>query len=818
MVQALLNKSYRVKVACAWLTFVLGVFVPKANAIETPVKSQWQPFLAKYCFDCHSDTTSEGGLNIEQLGADFNDVILFDRWLRLFDRVDEKKMPPSDTLQPTNEVRAAFLKALRIPLWDAHSRSKETVRRRLNRSEYSYAVNDLFGTDLDLAARLPEDGRSHEFDNVAETLSVSMVQIERYMEAIDAVLDSAIATSSQAPAIQLIRTSYAETREGDQFIGTKWLKLDDSAVVFFQDFGYPTGMLRSAHADQTGNYKIRVTGYAYQTDQPITFSIGATSFGRGEEKPTFGYFSMPPGKPTTIEIEAKLEQRQMIDISPWGIFDKEYAIKNLGVENYRGPGLAILSVELEGPLYREFPLRGHRLVFDGLEIREAAKKKPNDKQKIPSSDRWEVIASKPRIDGSKVIRRIAEAAFRRPVESSELAPYEKLFADELSVGSSFGQALRSAIIAIFTSPDFLFLTERTGKLDDYALASRLSYFLTRTSPDEQLLAAAKKGLLSNGTAGLLEQSDRLLVDPRFDRFIRDFADAWLNLRDINFTNPDQMLFPEFDSYLRSSMIDETRAFLKELIDRNLGIRNLIRSDFAMLNERVAQHYGIESVDGPEIRRVQLPDNSVRGGLLSHASILKVSANGTNTSPVVRGVWVSERILGKKLDPPPPGVPGIEPDIRGTTTLRGMLEVHRNNNDCQACHAVIDPPGFALESFDPIGGWRDRFRSLGEGESVKREIQGRKVRFKLGLPVDSSGEFEDGRKFNDFNEFRKLLLEDEAELARAFLTKLLTFSTGREMGFSDRDEIETIVMEFASQGYPIRDLIKRVIASEIFRNK
>ena len=309
------------------------------------------------------------------------------------------------------------------------------------------------------------------------------------------------------------------------------------------------------------------------------------------------------------------------------------------------------------------------------------------------------------------------------------------------------------------------------------------------------------------------------MSEHFQRFVNDFADSWLDLRSIEFTNPDETLFPEFDRYLQHSMVDETRAYLRELILENRSIDHLVKSDFAMLNWRLAKHYGIEGIDSATVQKVTLPDGSPRGGILSQASILKVSANGTNTSPVLRGVWINERILGKYPAPPPPGIPGVEPDIRGAETLRELLAKHRNSETCQACHEMIDPPGFALESFDPIGGWRDRFRSLGEGEKpAERNVGSKRINYKIGAPVDASGQLQDGRAFADYLAFRDLIAGERDLLAKAFLTKLLTFSTGREMGFSDRPEINELVRKSAEQGYGIRDLVLLTVNSQIFRHK
>jgi hypothetical protein len=679
-------------------------------------------------------------------------------------------------------------------------------------------LNDLFGTNLKLKVLLPADGRSHEFDNVGQSLSVSLVQLEQYMAASDLVLDAAIASHVRKPVAISKTASYAETREGEKHLGKAWLQAADGAVVFFREMGYPTGMLRTANAQASGRYKIKVTGYAYQSDVPVTFRVGSTSFQRGAEKPTYGYYAFKPGAPQTIELEAHIDERYMIEIAPWGIADEQNLIKKNGIENYPGPGLAIQQVELIGPIVDDFPSRGHRLVFDGLDRVEVEPKNAVTKSKSWYKPVFSLQLENPSADVRTVLRRIASQAFRRPVEDADVDDFVRLFESELDNEATIEQALRTAVVAIFTSADFLYLSEPAGWLDDYAIAARLSYFLTRTTPDQELLRAAADAKLARDPQVLLAQTRRLLADKRHHRFVDDFTDAWLNLRDIEFTSPDNNLFPEYDAFLKYSMLLESRRFFDELLAKNLPVRNIVKSDFAMLNNRLAQHYEIEDVQGPEIRRVELPANCQRGGFLTQASVLKVSANGTNTSPVVRGVWVMERIVGKRPAPPPPGIPGVEPDIRGASTLRELLAKHRNSDSCRACHSMIDPPGFALECFNPIGGWRDRFRSLGEGEKVLKEVNGRKVRYRLGQQVDASGETVDGQSFDGFAQYRDQLASDPQQLARAFVTKLLIFATGREMGFSDRMKIEAIVNSAKETDYGLTDLVERVVVSDIFRRK
>ena len=776
------------------------------------------PLLEKHCSDCHANGASEGGLSFDNLSQELTDAAAFAKWERVFDRVVNKEMPPKDAPALSAKERSAFAQVLEPALSAAHTATKGTVLRRLNRREYENTLNDMFGVSLDLAGMLPEDGRSHEFDNIGDSLTISMVQLNRYIEAADKVMDAATAKTTKPPQPTTKVVNYKDTREGKTHIGKSWKLLDDDAVVFFRSGGYPSGMLRDANARTSGRYRIRIKAYGYQTEEPITFAIGATTFERGAERPTFGYRAAPPNEVTTIEIEGWMEERYMVEITPWGIDDSNGVIRKQGIDAYRGPGLAILEVEMTGPLVDEFPSRGHQLIYDGIDRVEIEPRDPRQKQRSWYKAQFEVSSKDPQSDARLVLKRVAQSAFRRPVEINELKRYEDLVLAHLEAGASFDEALRTGITAILASPDFLYFREPAGWLDDYAIATRLAYFLTRTAPDEPLLADAANGLLSTDPDVLLRHVQRLLSSPKHERFIEDFTDSWLNLREIEFTNPDAKLFPEFDSFLQYSMLEETRRYFDTLIKENLSVDFLVRSDFAILNNRLAMHYGIEGVAGPELRKVRLDPASVRGGLLSQGSVLKVSANGTNTSPVVRGVWVLERILGQTPPPPPAGVPGVEPDIRGASTLRELLKKHRNLDSCRTCHEMIDPPGFALESFNPVGGWRDRYRSLGDGDQVNTLVNGRRVRYRLGPEVDASGRFQNGKEFEGYRQFRDQLASQEDRLAKTLITKMLTFATGREMGFSDRPLIEKLVLESSKSGHGIQDIIKLVVASEVFRRK
>ncbi|MBL9158643.1 MAG: DUF1592 domain-containing protein [Verrucomicrobiales bacterium] len=809
-----MSKSVRlVSLLCTCLLLSSGI------AMSSDFSDELLPFFERHCYECHDANLKKGGLDLDALGTDLNDEALLAKWVRLYDRVATGEMPPPDQPRPGEGEKQHFRDKLAPALSAAHENQKGTVLRRLNRREYQNTLNDLLGIRLEAASLLPEDGRTGEFDNVGDSLGISASQLRIYLDLATSAIDLAIAKTTSPPVPTKATTTYAETQGADKFIGDAWHRAPDGAVVFFRELGYPTGMLREANAKESGYHRIRVTGYAYQSDAPVIFSVGGTTFARAAGRPTYGYFAFQPGKPQTIELTTWMDKGYMIEITTQGLHDPDYLIKKDGIANYKGPGLAISSVEIEGPITEAFPSRGHHLIFDGLDRREIEPRNPADKQKRYYVPKFEIVSANPTTDVIPALKRFASAAFRRPATEEDIAPYLILFQGEMTGGADFEGALRTALAAMLCSPDFLYLRERAGRLDDHALASRLSFFLTRTAPDEALSAAAAAGKLSQDGELLRAEAVRLLDAPLSDRFITDFTDSWLDLRNIEFTNPDEQLFPEFDRYLQDSMLAETRAYFRELIRENLDTSHLVKSDFAMLNQRLAAHYGIEGVTSPDVTRVSLPADSVRGGFMTQASVLKVSANGTNTSPVLRGVWINERILGKHPAPPPPGIPGVEPDIRGATTLRELLAKHRDSESCQACHEMIDPPGFALESFDPIGGWRDHFRSLGEGEKpAQRNAGSKRIQWKIGPPVDASGELQDGRAFAGYTEFRDLVAQDQALLAKAFVTKLLTFATGREMGFSDRPEINRIVTKGGESGYGIRDLVLLSVSSEIFRMK
>jgi hypothetical protein len=403
------------------------------------------------------------------------------------------------------------------------------------------------------------------------------------------------------------------------------------------------------------------------------------------------------------------------------------------------------------------------------------------------------------------MRQFANRAFRRPVAAEDVAPYIGMAHEALDGGGSLLEALRGGYRALLCSPRFLYFHENPGLLDDYALASRLSYFLWNTMPDAELLKLAASGRLSDKRV-LRGQAERMLADERGQNFVKDFASEWLDLSLIDFTEPDRKLHPQFDIVVQQSMLDETHAFLQTLLDDNLSVGNLIDSNFTFLNSRLARFYEIDRVNSDELTRVELRPEDHRGGLLTQGAILKVTANGTTTSPVIRGVWVSERLLGQHVPPPPAGVPAIEPDIRGATSIRDMLAKHRSQASCAACHTKIDPAGFALENFDPAGQWRDNYLAFDRGRRSR------------GTKIDASYELSDGRRFENIDGFQKLVLSQPETLARNVAEKLLTYGSGAPITFADREAVEQIAHRAGDSNYGFRSLLLALIEHPIFLSK
>ncbi len=749
---------------------------------------------------------------MDKISFDLEDPATFATWERIYDRAISGEMPPRKILdRPKANELVVFSKHLEPRLVAAHLKEKGTVLRRLNRQEYENTLNDLMGANLRLAHHLPEDGRSHEFDNVGESLNLSMEHLNQYIHAAGLVFDQVVKQVDH-PLLYKKKKIFFREQTLKAHVGKQWKKLDNGAIVHFYGGSYPFGLLKESRVIKSGLYRFRITGYAYQSKEPITCVLIRESYAPGSKKEIVAAPEFVPSKPSTFEIKLWLDDGYMIKFDPQGIY-RFPGFEHLDVNEYEGPGFAFLSAEIEGPLKEGYPRYGYDLIFDGIKRTELPPNHPSNREHSWYKPKFELFCEDENKTIDRFLLRMGSLAFRETVELKEMAAYRELYERERAKGESIDVSLRTVFCAIFSSPRFLFLQERVGKLSDQRIKDRARLFLSRSLDDS---SESKK---AHADADMRAFTQLLIKSEKFDRFIKDFTDNWLDLRNIDFTSPDRTLFPEFDNYLKYSMLEETRSFVRRMLLENLPVSNLVKSDFVMINERLAQHYGIENVIGPEIRSASLPANSPRGGLLTQGSILKVTANGTNTSPVMRGVWVMERILGQVPNPPPSGIPGVEPDIRGAETLRDLLEKHRSMESCQGCHAKFDPLGFALESFNPIGGYRKHYRSLNPSvPKVERKVRAKSVQYRVGPEVDSSGEFSDGKSFTNIRAFMTGLAEDEELLARAFVRKLLTFATGRELGFSDREEVERIVSLCSGGDYRVGDLLHGVISSNIFQSK
>lgn len=433
----------------------------------------------------------------------------------------------------------------------------------------------------------------------------------------------------------------------------------------------------------------------------------------------------------------------------------------------------------------------------------------------------DVFSESPELDAARLLRGFMRTAYRRPVREVDEQRFLGLFQKEFAQGSGFARSMLTAYTGVLASPGFVFIDESPGRLNDMALATRLALFLWNSTPDAALRARAEKGELRRPEM-LRAETERLLNDSRSSRFVEAFTDYWLDLRKIDDTSPSSTIYNDYemDDPLKLAALDETRLFFAELVRADLPARHVVNSDFTFLNGRLAAHYAIPGVEGAAMRRVTLPAGSDRGGLMTMASVLKVTANGTTTSPVLRGHWITERVLGVEIQPPPAGVKAVEPDIRGAVTIRQQLAKHREDPSCASCHIKMDPPGFALENYDVMGGRRDRYRAVADTVPPVRGfgMSGQAFAFHYGLPVDPAGELPDGRPFKNVIEFKDLVLKDELAVARNLGKQLLAFATGAPVGFADRPELEKILQNAAPSHFGVRTLVHEIVQSGLFQNK
>lgn len=787
---------------------------PPANTAKsdsTQFEDQFRPLLARYCLTCHSGDQPKGNLRLDHLSVDLENATARRRWGLVVKRLQFGEMPPKQKPRPSAEEIKA-LTAWLVPRLAAADAAENTaqgrvVLRRLNRVEYENTIRDLLGIKVPLKEQLPQDGSADGFDNAAAAHHTSSFLMEKYLDAADAALNSAISNRPKPPSQVSKRYSIKDGHPVRSSTEDVYRFLDDGEVVCFCSSEWHNVGVSPFYPQEAGTYRFRISASAIQSGgKPVTFRVTTSGTRLTGKSGLVGYFDAPPDKPTVIEFVRHMEPRTTITMLPYGLAGAN-TVKQVGGEKWEGPGLAIQYVEIEGPLNDSWPPESHRRLFGDL---------PQKTFGIYNfRDRVEVVSEQPLVDAQRILKTFARRAFRRTVTDDDIAPLVAIVQAKLNEGYTFEMAMRTGLKGVLISPEFLFLREPRGRLDDFALASRLSYFLWSTMPDEELLALAEQQKLMQPSE-LQNQVERMLASPKAAAFTENFVGQWLGLREIDATEPSHLLYPEFDHLLKVSMIREAELFFDEVLKNDLSLTNFVASDFAMLNGRLARHYGIAGVEGWQFHKTPLTPEVHRGGVLTMAGVLKVTANGTSTSPVLRGAWVLDRILGTPPPPPPGDVPAIDPDIRGAKTIREQLAKHRSVESCAACHSTIDPPGFALESFDCIGGWRDNYRVTGNGEAVV--VDGRRMNYRKGKSVDPSGELTDGQPFANIDQLKQLLLRDKSQLARAMTAKLLAYATGRAPQPTDEEAVETIVKKIAAHDYGLRSLIHEIVQSALFQNK
>jgi hypothetical protein len=781
-------------------------------------------FLNEHCVDCHGGDQPKAKLDlsaartleeIEQQGP---------LWFRVMERVESGEMPPKEEGPLPPAARDAIVQWVRGDVF-AHLRERQkregrSPLRRLSRNEYANTVQDVFGIRPPVTRMMPPDGRVDGYDKVRAALPFSAAVTDAQLKMAEGVI-------SQMFEVRMARETYwLYAKESEQSKGHVLVLPDGWRVSFNSDTtSGPLGNVRKEDGSVVGHpggkkpglHRLRIHAYGYQTEKPLPVGIYTGHTGAYPQLiQLVKVIEVPPGGPGVVETDVYLRSAKDSDV---GVNDGIRLIPfGLGVpvpkntqasEAGRGkPGLALNSIEVE-ELEDRFP--GQRLMFEGMpeEVVTLFRNRAAFRKGKDSSELLEKVAH-------DAIVRTGGRLFRRDLNDAEVAERVGRFMGAVDSGVKPYEAYFEELVSLMTAPDFLCLPERAGRLSDFELAARLSYFLWSSAPDEELLSVAREGRLATGET-LHVQVERMLNDAKAERFVNDFTDQWLGLWAIDNTTPDRDLYPEYDDYLKVSSLMESRESFRKILNGDRSVREFVAPNSVFLNDRLAAHYGLAVPEGVGLREVKLPANSVYGGFWTQASVMKVTANGTLTSPIKRGVWMVERLLGVKIPPPPP-VEAIEPDIRGAKTFREQLDMHRRGT-CSVCHAKFDPYGFALENFDVTGAYRQTYRVLNEEvEKQAPALRAGRQRWRQGLPVDPSGATPRGEQFEDIRSLRGVVARDPAGLAKGFVRHLVTYSTGEPASPLDEAAVEAIVRHAASSQYGVRSLVHAVVQSELFRSK
>jgi hypothetical protein len=742
--------SVLVLVACAP---ALGLAQQPADPLQAVVR----PFLARHCTGCHSGPDAEGGLALDGFGDAAKARAALPAWTKVRERLLAGEMPPPDEPRPPAEAAERVVDWIdrtffRLP--DGSVDPGRPTLRRLNRAQYENAIRDLFGVEVDARAELPSDDVGHGFDSVGDVLSTSDVLFEKYVRVAERVASAAVVDREAArAAVRRWEGSELDAGRGGDRKGRRGSFYTSSVAK------------KSFELPRKGAYLVRVRAWGDQAGpEPARMAVRIDNF----EHRRFDVAAVRDA-PQDYDLHVEL------DGGPHALgvaFLNDYYAPDASDPGERDRNLHVDWVEIEGPL---------------------------DAPIVPAFQRrW---LSDPAADRRAVIAAIAHRTWRRPVREEELDRLVAL----ASADAPTTAAVRQAIVALLVSPNFLFRVEddaakpaRGGvrALDDWELATRLAFFLWSSTPDDELLAACGRGLATDDEV-LGVQVERLLRDPRASALARDFAPQWLQIRALERHAPDPQRFPGFDERLRASMQGETELFFDAVLREGRSVTELLLADFTFLDEGLARHYGVLGVRGDQLQRVRLEPGE-RNGLLGQGSILTVTSNPTRTSPVKRGKWVLEVLLGAPPPPPPPGVGDLNEsaDAVRAASLRGRMEQHRKDPSCAACHARLDPLGFGLENFDPTGAWRT--------------LDG-------GFEVDATGTWPDGTAFRGPAELREQIARDP-RFVRALTRALLVYALGRGLTPADDPCVDAILAPHTKRPPALRELVLGVVRSDAFRKR
>jgi hypothetical protein len=727
-----------------------------------------KPFLKKYCISCHSGASPAAGVDFTRYESEASILKGNDVWTQATRYLASKHMPPVGSPQPPESSRQELVLYIQKVLnsqCGLADPGRVTIHR-LNRAEYANTVHDLLGVEFQGTDDFPNDDVGYGFDNISDVLSMSPLLMEKYLNAAEQVAEKAI-------VLREGDTKYFDPMDF-KFPEGKFAHAEEQALGFFSN---GTAYIEDKFA-KGGHYIVKIRAYGDQAG-PDPANMLITMDGKG-----LGSFNVKSRKFKDAE---DFSIPVSIYAGPHKIgvaFTNDYYNAKDPDPKNRDRNLYVVGVSIEGPQEPDFAIP------------------ETQSQLLPN----EPAPGQEPAAAKAFFTKFAALAYRRPATTDEIQRLCQYVPLAMKNGDSFDRGIQVGIEAALCSPSFLFRVETDPKPNDpsakrmlngYELASRLSYFLWSSMPDRQLFALAADGSLEKPDI-LVQQAMRMLRDPRAKALSDNFATQWLTLRKLAIVSPDKTTYPSFDDQMRQDMAQETKDFFASVVDSDSSVVDFLDGRYTFINERLAKLYGIDGVSGDQFRKVSL-DGTPRAGILTQASVLTVTSNPTRTSPTKRGKWVLEEILGTPPPPPPPGVGVINEQeaSANVTTLRQMMEEHRKNPACAACHARMDPLGFGLENFDGVGKWRDK-----EGK----------------FPIDSSGELPDGRKFNGPTGLTTVLLGQKDLFVRTLGEKLLTYALGRGLTASDECVLDGIEKKAAANGYKFSALVKAIVLSDPFRKR